>query len=58
VLVSDTVYRLNLQNETTKITINAEERVEDVVEDVKKSLLPQELYQRGRRREENRRGSS
>jgi hypothetical protein len=35
------------------MTINAEEGVEDVVEDVGRSPLPQELYQRGWRGEEN-----
>jgi hypothetical protein len=51
VLVGDAVYRLDLQNETTTmiITINAKEGVEDVVEDVGRSPLPQELYQRGGR---------
>ena len=53
-LVGDAAYRLDLQNETTKMTINAEEGVEDVVEDVGRSTLPQELYQRGWRGEEDR----
>jgi hypothetical protein len=35
------------------MTINAEEGVEDVVEDVGRSPLPQELYQSGGRGEEN-----
>jgi hypothetical protein len=57
VLIGDAAYRVDLQNETTTmtITINAEEGVEDVVEYVGRSLLPQELYQRGRG-EENGRG--
>jgi hypothetical protein len=53
VLVGDAAYRLDLQNKTTKMTINAEEGVEDVVEDVGRSPLPQELYQSGGRGEEN-----
>ena len=55
VLIGDAAYRLDLQNETTTITItiNAEEGVEDVVEDVGRSPLPQELYQSGGRGEEN-----
>jgi hypothetical protein len=54
VLVGDAAYRLNLQSETTKMTINTEEGVEDVVEDVGRSPLPQELYQSGGRGEEKR----
>jgi hypothetical protein len=51
VVGGDAAYRLDLQKETTTMTmmVNAEEEVEDVG----RSLLPQELYQRGGRGKEN-----
>jgi len=45
-LISNAVYQLDLPNKTIImiIIINTEEEVEDVVEDVRRSLLPQKLY--------------
>lgn len=53
-LISNAVYQLDLPNKTIImiIIINTEEEVEDVVEDVRRSLLPQKLYQRKGREKE------